>query len=133
MPSPTPTPSNLPLVRAFTEISDSEGGFTGQLDTGDDFGGAVASLGDLNGDGVIDLAVGARFDDDGGSDRGCVWILFMHTNGTVKSHQKISDTQGGFNGTFGNDDLFGPDMALLNDPNAAGGAKVVVGVPGGVD
>jgi hypothetical protein len=60
----------------------------------------MTSLGDLDGDGVGDLAVGADLDDDGGLDRGAVWILFLNPNGTVKSHQKISDTQGGFTGTL---------------------------------
>ena len=45
---------------------------------------------------VVDVAVGARKDDDGGSDRGAVWILFLNADGTVKSHQKISSTDGGF-------------------------------------
>lgn len=38
----------------------------------DSFGDFVASLGDLNGDGVTDLAVGAVGDDTGGNNRGAV-------------------------------------------------------------
>ena len=45
----------------------------------DRFGTSVASIGDLNGDGVDDLAVGAYSDDTGGSGRGAVHILFMGT------------------------------------------------------
>ena len=41
----------------------------------------MAALGDLDGDGLADLAVGAIRDDDGGgdprADRGAVWILFL--------------------------------------------------------
>ncbi len=37
----------------------------------------MGSLGDLDGDGVSDLAVGAFADDDGGLNRGAVWVLFL--------------------------------------------------------
>ena len=47
------------------KISDTEGGFTGGLDGNDTFGGTVAALSDLDGDGVGDLAVGTDHDDDG--------------------------------------------------------------------
>ena len=65
-------------VKSHQKISDTEGGFTGGLDDDDWFGVAgVASLGDLDGDGRGDLAVGAPHDDDGGANRGAVWILFL--------------------------------------------------------
>lgn len=47
----------------------------------------MAAIGDLSGDGTPDLAVGATGDDDGnGGNLGAVWILFLASNGTVKSH-----------------------------------------------
>ncbi|MDA8896335.1 integrin alpha, partial [Bacteroidia bacterium] len=52
--------------------------------------------GDINGDGIIDLVVGARSDDDGATDAGAVYILFMNRDGTVQSNQKISAVEGGF-------------------------------------
>ena len=64
-------------VLAHQKISDTEGGFTGTLDDDDRFGISVAALGDLDGDGVGDLAVGALLDDDGGRQRGAVWVLFL--------------------------------------------------------
>ncbi|MCH8991952.1 MAG: FG-GAP repeat protein [Acidobacteria bacterium] len=102
-------------VKAHQKISDTEGGFTGTLDDGDFFGQSVASLGDLDGDGVGDLAVGAGADDDGGFNRGAVWILFLNPDGTVKSHQKISDTEGSFTGILDNLDIFGISVASLDD------------------
>lgn len=91
-------------VKNSQYITKGTGGFTGQLDSDDFFGLAIACMSDLDGDGVQDLAVGASGDDDGGSGGlitsglGAVWILFLKRDGSVKSHQKISATQGGFTG-----------------------------------
>ena len=114
-------------VLSHQKISDTEGGFTGTLDDGDVFGDSVASLGDLDGDGVGDLAVGAPSDDDGGSEHGAVWILFLHTDGTVKSRQKISDTEGGFTGTLDDLDGFGGSTASLGDLDGDGVGDLAVG------
>ena len=48
------------------------------------FGSAVCSVGDLNGDDVTDIAVGADgADADGaGADTGAVWVLFLNSDGT---------------------------------------------------
>lgn len=79
------------------------------------FAESIASISDLDRDGVPDIAVGAICDDDGGTNRGAVWILLLHVNGTVKRHQKISDTAGGFSGQLDNEDYFGVSIASLSD------------------
>ena len=48
------------------------------LDNDDHFGESVENIGDLDGNGVNDLAVGEYNDDAGGQDRGAVHIMFMH-------------------------------------------------------
>ena len=116
-------------VKLHQKISDTEGGFKGTLDNGDHFGSSAASLGDLDGDGVGDLAVGAEWDDDGGTNRGAVWVLFLDTDGTVKSHQKISNTDGGFTGILDNGDLFGNSAVLLGDIDGNGVGDLAVGAP----
>jgi hypothetical protein len=65
-------------VKGHQKISATEGGFTGSLDVNDQFGWSGAFIGDPNGDGRADMAVGALWDDDGGIDCGAVWILFLN-------------------------------------------------------
>ncbi|MCH8031468.1 MAG: FG-GAP repeat protein [Bacteroidetes bacterium] len=120
-------------VLSHQKISSTEGGFTGTLDDRDEFGNSVAALGDLDGDGAQDIAVGALWDDDGGSNRGAVWILFLNTNGTVESHQKISSTEGGFTGTLDDEDFFGCSVAGLGDLDGDGKHDIAVGAFGDDD
>jgi hypothetical protein len=112
------------------KISGNSGGFNGNLGNGDQFGSAVTAPGDLEADGVRDLAVGAPFDNDDGNDKGAVWILFMDDNGRVDQEQKISSTAGSFGGNLDDDDLFGSALAGIDDLNVDGGLDLAVGVPG---
>jgi len=116
-------------MKAEQKVSDTEGNFDGNLNSDDGFGSAVAGIGDLNGDGVNDLAVGANQDSDGGSDRGAVWILFLNTDGTVSSSQKISQNKGGFNGDLNDGDRFGSAIAGIGDLDEDGTIELAVGAP----
>ena len=58
-------------VDSTVEIDEYTSGPT--ISNGDRFGWSVANIGDLDGDGINDIAVGARADDNaGGSNRGAV-------------------------------------------------------------
>jgi len=92
-------------VKSEQKIANVTGNFTTFLDTGDSFGEDVANIGDFDGDGVTDIVVGANDDDDGGTDRGAIYMLLMNSDGTVKSEQKISDTEGSFTGTLADSDF----------------------------
>lgn len=94
-------------VKAEQKITGGTGGMTGVLDASDAFGSAVAAPGDLDADGVPDIVVGSPADEDGGSARGAVYVLFLNRNGTVKAEQKISDTEGNFTATLMAGDEFG--------------------------
>src|SRR5262245_2490498 len=98
-------------VLHFQKINDVSGSFTGVLSDDGYFGWSLAPLGDLNGDGVPDVAASAYEDDDGGPDRGAIWILFLDRTGNVAASRKISQTQGGFTGALPDGAEFGRELA----------------------
>ncbi len=117
------------------KISNTQGNFTADLANADEFGGAVASLGDLDGAGpsVVALAVGVIGDDDGGGNRGCVYILFLDAAGSVLSYQKISDTAGNFTAVLDNTDEFGTSVSSLGDLDGAGPSVLALAVGAAAD
>ena len=95
----------------------------------DNFGMSVANIGDLDGDGVNDLAVGAIYDEDGGADRGAVHIIFMNTDGSVDSTVEINSST--TNGpTLANGDTFGKSVANIGDLDGDGVNDLAVGAIG---
>ena len=115
-------------VKSTVEINDTTA--NGPSLNGDGaFGESVASIGDLNRDGIPDIAVGATGDDTGGSYKGAVHIMFMNTDGSVKSTVAINDTTA--NGpTLNTEDFFGTFVASLGDLNRDGIQDIVVGANG---
>ena len=114
-------------VIGYQKINELYGGFIHQLDEGDQFGRAVDSIGDLNNDGVTDIIVGALGDDDGGTNKGAVYILFLNIDGTINHEQKISDLEGNFAGILDDGDVFGVSVSSIGDLNNDGIADVAVG------
>ncbi len=112
-------------VKSSTKIaSGTNGGPT--LADYDVFANSVANVGDLDGDGVADLAVGARQDGTGGALRGAVHILFLNANGTVKSTSKIASGTGGAP-TLVDGDRFGTSVANVGDLDGDGVTDLAVG------
>jgi len=97
------------------EIGQGQGGFGGTLVSGDVFGGGLAALGDLDGDGVGDLAVGAPGDDDGGLQRGALHILRLNADGSVKADMKLSQSSGGFTDALLDGSRLGARVVPLGD------------------
>ena len=114
-------------VTSKIKIGHGSSGFGSVLSATDYFGSSVANLGDLDGDGVVDIAVGIPHDDDGGFECGSVWILFLKTNGTVKSAQKISPIEGGLVSDVEFGDEFGSSLAAGGDLNGDGVPDLIVG------
>lgn len=113
--------------RSMKIAHETNGGPT--LSNADLFGCSIASLGDLDGDGIVDLAVGARRDDTVGADRGAVYVLFMKADGSVKAFTKIADSTNG-GPSLVNSDFFGSSLAALGDVNGDGITDLAVGAYG---
>ena len=79
-------------VVSYSAISSATGGGP-DLAPFSFFGSSLVSLGDLNGDGVDDLAVGAAYftDIDNKPRTGAVFVCFMNAEGTVSSYSRISE------------------------------------------
>ncbi|WP_372716092.1 GEVED domain-containing protein [Novipirellula sp.] len=94
-----------------------------------DFGSSIAPIGDLDNNGVIDLAVGAPADDTGGLDRGAVHVLLRNADGSVKRVQYIASGMSGLT-ELNDGDHFGTSVATIGDLDGNGVTDLVVGAPG---
>ncbi len=138
VPSPGPDRTaprgDLHVVLAHRKISATQGGFEGVIDDSDRFGSAVAHLGDVDGDGIGDIAVGAIRDDDGAptavADRGAVWILFLRADGSVREHAKLSAASPPFSDLLADGDRLGRSLAGLGDVDGDGIPDLAAGAVG---
>jgi len=99
-------------VRRVRKIGGAELGL--ELDHGF-LGGSLAAIGDVDGNGVADLAIGDSIDDEGGRSRGAVWIALLNADGSVRGKQKIGDWSGNFTGLLRDEDHFGGALAGPGD------------------
>jgi len=92
-------------------------------DDSDFFGRSVSGAGDVNGDGIDDMIVGARRDDDGGTDAGAAYIFY---GGKLASSIDASAANVKLVGEDGSDD-FGQSVSNAGDVNNDGTDDVIVG------
>ena len=88
---------------------------------GEQFGYAVARIGDVNDDGREDFAVGAPYSDAGGADAGRVYIFFGATTISNSADLTITGSASG--------DLFGSAISAAGDFNGDGKDDFIVGAP----
>ena len=112
-------------------ITQESGTIPGGSETGDSFGLEV-SLGDINGDGLQDLAIGAPSEDlSGVTDTGSVTVVYGSTQGldTTNGVQYFHQEVAGVPGTGEAYDFFGSEV-FLSDLNGDGKADLTVGAIG---
>lgn len=101
------------------------------LSNGDQFGTSCRGIGDIDGDLIPDVVVGANEVDGSGLDRGAVWVLRLNSAGAVKpdGSTRIGDLEGGFDGVLSDGDKFGSSVTPIGDIDGDGTTELVVGAP----
>jgi hypothetical protein len=90
---------------------------------GSKFGFSVSGAGDVNGDGIGDVVVGAPYYDDGQSDEGGAFVYHGSVNGIGTSWDTKLESNL-------DNALFGWSVASAGDVNANGYRDIIVGAPG---
>jgi PKD repeat protein len=81
-------------VKSFVKLSDLAGNLALELDEYDWFGSSVARLGGAPDDGLWNLAIGCRNDDDGGPNRGAIYLLQLNDGSAPVTDFTASRTLG---------------------------------------
>ncbi|MEM7471863.1 MAG: VCBS domain-containing protein [Pseudomonadota bacterium] len=116
---------------ALTDVEAGTGGFViNGATAGDDAGYSVAGIGDLNGDGLDDVVIGATDAAPNGPESGAAYVVFGKTDGTAIELASVAAGTGGFviNGADANDE-FGERVSAAGDVNGDGIGDILISAP----
>jgi hypothetical protein len=99
-------------AQSYVRISEGSGGLSAGLPIDGEFGYSVACPGDVDGDSIPDLAVGAIRND---GTKGAAFVLFLNLDGSVRNHVRIAEGSGGFSPPLSSGSFFGDSIAPLGD------------------
>lgn len=103
----------------------AEVGFRLESPVAGDWAGAAIAVGDFDGDGVLDLAVGAACDGTAAPGAGATYVLY----GPVTPDRSLADADAVLLGTTGD---FGGEFLAALDTDGDGADELVIGAPGPV-
>lgn len=89
---------------------------------------ALSLIGLDDNDGIA-FAIGNRFDNEDGFQKGAIWITTITTKGSVIRCVKLSANEGNLDGHLERGDHFGASLTTAFDLNKDGSPELLVGVP----
>lgn len=98
-----------------------------EINVADNFGACIEKIGDLNGDGLSEIAIGAPGDsEDDSTNAGALYILFLDSAANINSYSKIGTVRGGIEALFAQS-FFGTSVCSMGDLNSDGINDIMVG------
>ena len=126
-------PTEFPLIFDLaTDLNALSGSIIFGAAPGDELGFSVSTAGDVNGDGIDDIILGARFNDNGGTQAGEAYVIFGRAGGFESLDLALLTPADGF-AIQGDstDDNAGWSVSTAGDIDGDGFDEIIVGARGG--